>query len=428
MQKARVEYGRRLLTGESLSRQEFLGKMALAGLGVAALGISYERTAISHTGALSHGGDQDAITHNALDGLNSFIRWLENARGYIGEVGIPSNLGQKREPFYPDQTQWKTMGDEYYSRCDSAGLWITAHETSERYYDLKNGGYYASIYLASGDDTHKVINRAGFQSALIEAHGGTGRGVNFSGGQKFDEYRMSNANPGVYNKDYWYPTDGSNRIDPNTGLDSFGYLSSRGVKLVRLGLRWERIQPKLKGPLSTTELKRFRIALIHAREAGVQVIVDLHNYGGYCTNSGRKALNTSALPISAMEDVWRKLSLHFDDHSEVVAYDLMNEPYNHGGVAAGNFASPTKAWEAATRRVVKAIRRRGDTKKIMIPTYAPVPKVSDKHAGPWISGGGDIMYTAHHYFDHYDPRTDGGGGDYPISYSDEDTYYASKGY
>jgi hypothetical protein len=64
----------------------------------------------------------------------------------------------------------------------------------------------------------------------------------------------------------------------------------------------------------------------------------------------------------------------------------------------------------------------------MVPTYAPVPKVSEKHAAPWISGGGDIMYTAHHYFDHYDPRTDGGGGDYPISYGDENAYYASKGY
>ena len=402
--------------------------MALGGFGAVALGINREPRVTEYAGTLMHGGYQDAITHNALDGLNSFIWWLGNERGYIGELGIPSNLGEKREPFYPDQTQWQTLGEEYYSRCDSAGLWITAQETSERYYHLDDGGYYASIYQASGDDTHKVINRAGFQSALIENHRGTGRGINFSGGYKFDEYSMSNANPGVYNEDYWYPTAGSNRIDPNTGLDSFGYLASRGVKLVRLGLRWERIQPKLNGPLSTTELKRFRIALIHAREAGVQVIIDLHNYGGYCTNSGRKALNTSALPISAMEDVWRKLSLHFDDHPEVVAYDLMNEPYNHGGVAAGAFSSPAKAWEAATRRVVRAIRRRGDTKKIMVPTYAPVPKVSDKHAGPWISDGGDIMYSAHHYFDHYDPRTDGGGGDFPISYDDENAYYASKGY
>jgi hypothetical protein len=415
--------------GKVLSRREFLGRAALASAGVAAFGmVRRGRTAVAHTGVLSHGGYTDAITHRALDGLNSFINWLAGAQGYIGELGIPSNLGQSRDQFAPDQEQWRALGEAYYSRCDAAGLWVTAQEASERYYGLSNCGYHASIYLASGDDRHKVISRPGYQSELIEAHLGAGRGINFSGGQKFDESLMSNANPGVYDTDYWYPTAGSHPVDPSTGLNSFGYLASRGVKLVRLGIRWERIQPSLNNLLSSSELWRYRKALANAEAVGLKVVVDLHNYGGYCTSTGRKALNSSALPISAFVDVWRRLSRAFADNSAVVAYDLMNEPYNHGGIEAGSYPSPQSVWEATTQKVVDAIRARGDVKKVMVPTYGPVRKVAENHATPWITGGGDIAYTAHHYFDHYDGSTDGGGGTYPISYDDENAYYASKGY
>lgn len=411
-----------------LNRRQFLGKLAFAGLGVTALGMGFGRTAAAHTGAANRGGYPDAITHNALDDLNSFIRWLGGAHGYIGEVGIPSNLGRSRDRFSPDQYQWQALGKAYYARCNAAGLWITAQEASEQYYDVSNGGYYASMYLASGDDVHKVINRPGFQSTLIENYGRIGCGVNFSGGQKFTEGAMSNTNPGVYDKDYWYPTVGSNPTDPKTGLNSFQYLAGRGVKLVRLGFRWERMQPRLMGPLSVTGLQRYRKAIVNARAAGLQVVVDLHNYGGYCTSTGRKSLNTSSLPIAAFVDVWRRLSANLASEAAVVAYDLMNEPYNHGGVAAGRYTSSARAWEVATQQAVNAIRARGDAKRIVVPTYGSVSKVERQHTRPWIVRGGGISYTAHQYFDHYNPSNDGGGGTYPISYQDENAYYALKGY
>ena len=160
--------------------------------------------------------------------------------------------------------------------------------------------------------------------------------------------------------------------------------------------------------------------------AGLKVVVDCHNYGGYFTRTGRKALNTETLPISAFVDLWRRLSEAFEDDPAVVAYDLMNEPYTYGGINATGYPSPAKAWEAAAQKAVNIIRARGDTKKIMVPTYGSVPEVADSHVRPWIAAG-NIAYTAHHYFDHWiGPGT--GGGNYALSYGDENAYYASRGY
>ena len=60
--------------GKALSRREFLERRALAGVGATASGVG--RAMVAHTGAPKHGAYPDAITNDALDGLNSFIAWL----------------------------------------------------------------------------------------------------------------------------------------------------------------------------------------------------------------------------------------------------------------------------------------------------------------------------------------------------------------
>ncbi|MDQ3863930.1 MAG: glycoside hydrolase family 5 protein, partial [Actinomycetota bacterium] len=314
------------------------------------------------------------------------------------------------------------LGEAWFARADASRLWVTMHDCSE--YQLW-GGYYASLYVSKGDGKSRAISRPTYQSALLEAHATTAgymRGVHFTGGDRFEEGKQHNNNPGVYNVDYWYP--GIAR-DANTGLNTFEYLVSRRIKLVRLPFRWERIQPTLNGPLSTAELQRYKASVRSAGAAGLKVVVDCHNYGGYCTSTGRNVLNTEALPISAFIDLWRRLSEAFEDDPAVVAYDLMNEPYTYGGINAGRHSSPAKAWESAAQKAVNIIRARGERKKIMVPTYGPVPKVAESHDGPWITGG-NIAYTSHHYFDHwFGPDT--GGGNYALSYDDENAYYASRG-
>jgi hypothetical protein len=59
--------------GKALSRREFLERRALAGIGATAWGVEVGRAIVAYTGAAKHGAYPDAITNDALEGLNSFI-------------------------------------------------------------------------------------------------------------------------------------------------------------------------------------------------------------------------------------------------------------------------------------------------------------------------------------------------------------------
>ena len=97
---------------------------------------------------------------------------------------------------------------------------------------------------------------------------------------------MSSFNRGVYDTDYWYPTNNSSPNDPTTGMNSFQFLASRSAKPVRLGMRWERIQPTLGKVLNSTELSPsgwlVRIKHSHAEPAAhakaLLAVADGHSY------------------------------------------------------------------------------------------------------------------------------------------------------
>ncbi|MDQ3913152.1 MAG: hypothetical protein M3305_15555, partial [Actinomycetota bacterium] len=118
MEKATVQDKNSPTIGKALSRREFLKRLALAGVGASGVGGGW--AVIAHTGAPKLGAYTDAITSNALDGLNSFIAWLGTNQGYVGEVGVPSNLGPQRRPFYPHQKQWRALGEAWFARADAS--------------------------------------------------------------------------------------------------------------------------------------------------------------------------------------------------------------------------------------------------------------------------------------------------------------------
>jgi hypothetical protein len=393
-----------------ISRRRFL---ALTGgiLGGAAVA---GPCSFAHTGAPNHGGYPDALTHYALDMLKGFTSWLGGARGYIGEVGWPHNRGT----IY-DQARWRDMMRDYwFPHANAKNLWVTTHGCTE----FRQKNFWANVYQPK--DVYngpRALSRALYRSAVVEANRSTAsykRGLNFNGGQRWLVGTFSVNNPGTFNDDYWYP--GVTRDDPDTNKNSFEYLKSRGMELVRLGFRWERMQPTPGQALSSTEVSRYKRSLDSCASAGLKAIVDLHNYGGFhFTASTKTLLNTTKLPIGHLVDFWRRMVDAVGSHQAVVAFDLMNEPNREGGVAAGGYASPSKAWEAATQKCVDAIRTRGNAKKIMVPLYFK----SSHRDGPWIVNGGDIMYTTHCYF-----WRSGETGGYEASYDKENSYRASEGY
>ena len=404
-----------------------------------------------------HGGYDDALTHESLAELRGYVAWLDGAEGYIGEFGWPQNLENSRAT-YADEDEFNILAETWMRRADAAGLNVTVQETSERYANTSTGGYFASVYMQCGNlqcsglpagSKPLALTKEGYQARVVERHLSTPnyfRGVNFSGAQRWEEGAHSAANPGTRDDagDYHYPT--TEAPAPHDGMNSFEYLASRGVTHVRLGFRWERMQSELYGPIDQEEMVKYKESVANANAAGLKVIADLHNYGGYWKNSeggcdaggaydptpavpgtGKLCLGSPQLPKSAFVDVWRKLSSELK--GKVFMYDLMNEPSGKKGIAKGSFATDGKAWEDMTTGVVDAIRARGDTTRILVPSYeAGIEGTPEAHpGGPWITDQPGLYWGAHQYLDHY-VGGGTGGGKYSRSYAQENATSANRGF
>ncbi|KUK74393.1 MAG: Endoglucanase, partial [Proteiniphilum acetatigenes] len=123
--------------------------------------------------------------------------------------------------------------------------------------------------------------------------------------------------PGVYNKDYTYPTAAN--------LD---YVKSKGFRLIRLPFKWDRIQHQLNGELEREELKRLRNVVDEAAKRDIQVLFDLHNYGRRYLGETRYRIGEGGLEIEHLADLWGKIAREFSDYKNIWGYGLMNEPNN----------------------------------------------------------------------------------------------------
>lgn len=137
-------------------------------------------------------------------------------------------------------------------------------------------------------------------------------GVNLAGAEFAHQ-----KTPGVYNRDYTYPTAAE--------LD---YFKSKGLTLFRLPFLWERIQHETGDSLDVEELERMTAFVDAARERNVWVILDMHNYGRRFVNGRREIIGSTTLSIAHFEDVWAKIAEHFRNRENIWAYGLMNEPHD----------------------------------------------------------------------------------------------------
>ncbi len=218
------------------------------------------------------------------------------------------------------------------------------------------------------------------------------RGVNLGGA----EFGGGNL-PGVYDRDYTYPT--------TTELD---YYRAKGLTLVRLPVRWERLQQSLYAPLDGGELGRLDslIAAIAARD--MRVIVEPHNYARYHTASGDQLIGSTAVPDAAFSDFWRQLAGHYQGQNAIWAFGLMNEPHDTGGL-----------WPAAAQAGVDGVRAADRQRLILVPGdgWSSAAGWQQNNASLWVNDlAGNVMYEAHTYFD-----ADNSGA-YKRSYDAEGAY------
>jgi aryl-phospho-beta-D-glucosidase BglC (GH1 family) len=202
-------------------------------------------------------------------------------------------------------------------------------------------------------------------------------GVNLSGAE-------FGSVPGRYGYEYIYPSQ-----------SDLSYYANIGVQIVRLPVRWERLQPTVGGALDTAEVGRLETFLDNAANTGVKVIIDLHNFGA---DFGNK-LGTSGASDADLADFWQKLSAAVGNKSAVAGYDLMNEPNNLGNATE---------WPAAAQAAINAIRSVDTSHAIYIEgdNWASALNWSANNANLNLSDPANkLIYEAHLYFDKYSTGT-----------------------
>lgn len=235
---------------------------------------------------------------------------------------------------------------------------------------------------------------------------GAGFGVNLAGAEFGAlEPGFSNSNLGVDGRDYFFPSH-----------DVLAYYVDQGIRLVRLPVSWERLQPELGSALDSGYLGRIVECLDRAALLGCSVVLDIHNYGRYRLQSGRdvRELVVAARPANKGEfdhsflvDLWMRLSKKVRSHPAIAAYGLMNEPHDMGGAD----------WHATSDQVVRALRIAGDDNWIWVAGdgWSSAEKWDRYNpASPWINDTiNRTAYEAHVYFD------SDGSGTYVKSFDQE---------
>ena len=259
---------------------------------------------------------RDALHQVVLQELAGFTTWLEqnHVKGFIGEVGWPDNTDG-------DASDWNQLAQAWFEAADRSQLWVAGWATGAWWEATYSLAMYRRENSEAGVDTPNT------QASVLEAHPSTNtylRGIAVAGGSfsaATDEPTsdFSNVQRGTYDVDYHYD-----------GAETYQYLAQRGLRLARIDFRWERIQPTPGGPLDEAELAHLDDAVASAGAAGLQVVLDLHNYGAYYLSDGRQgvrqAIGSPTISESHFADVWQRLSAHYQDNPNVVAYGLMNEP------------------------------------------------------------------------------------------------------
>lgn len=153
-----------------------------------------------------------------------------------------------------------------------------------------------------------------FFASSVFAQSGLPFGVNLAGA----EFGHGSKMPGEVNKDYFYPT--------TADLD---YWASKELRLLRVPFKWERIQHEPFGPLTEAEVNVMKQMLQEANKRGLQIILDLHNYGRRKIGEKTYILGEPELPIEALGDFWTRLVKELKGYeSSIYGYGLMNEPHD----------------------------------------------------------------------------------------------------
>lgn len=220
-------------------------------------------------------------------------------------------------------------------------------------------------------------------------------GVNLACAE-FDESNM----PGEYGKHYTYPTE-----------KELDYFNSKGLKLIRLPFKWERMQHDLSGELDSAELARFKRFVSAAQERDMYIITDLHNYGRRYVNGVKTIIGTNGLTVEHYADFWKKFAVELKGYTNIYGHGLMNEPYD---------LSDNVIWFEMAQAAINAIREVDTEKTIIVggDDWSSAERWKERSDTlKYLTDPSDnLMFEAHVYFDI------DASGSYKSSYEEENCH------
>jgi endoglucanase len=212
------------------------------------------------------------------------------------------------------------------------------------------------------------------------------RGVNLAGGEfNYNPARVSD----IYGKHYIYPAK-----------KELQYFSELGATVIRLPIRWERIQPRLNTTLDAIELERIGGVIADAQANKLKVIIDIHNFGKH---KGR-SIGSPNLPTASFIDLWQRLSDVYGNNPTII-FGLMNEPFD----------IPALVWAKSAQSTLLEIRKRGARNLVLVPGTAwsgahswlkPMRGESNANAfADFRDPANNMAFDFHQYFDTYSSGT-----------------------
>jgi len=213
--------------------------------------------------------------------------------------------------------------------------------------------------------------------------------------------------PGQFNIDYTYPN-----------AQELDYYQSKGFELVRIPVRWERLQNNLNGPINSAEVNRLKNLLNEVQNRNMKAIIDVHNYGRYKISGIEYIIGSSTVSVAHVKDFWTKLAFELKGRNEIWGYGIMNEPHD---------MLPQVSWFSIAQEIINGIRSTDQATTII------VGGDSWSSALRWVNESdnlknlsdpnNNLIYEAHVYFDNDqsgtyndDYVTEGGTPDKGIEY------------
>lgn len=204
-------------------------------------------------------------------------------------------------------------------------------------------------------------------------------GVNLAGAE-FYHKKMDGA--GRFNIDYHYPT--TRELD---------YWASKGMRLIRLPFKWERLQREVGGPLSTDELEYIRYLLREADARGMKILLDMHNYGRR-NYMGRNRVIGDTLQPAHFAGAWAAIARELRDEPAIYGYGLCNEPHD---------MLPDCPWVDIAQTAIDSIRAVDRRTAIVVAgnTWSSAERWPDINQGleSLRDPSDNLIYEAHCYFD-----------------------------